>query len=76
VVPSTTASPVVDETWVAVIVVSPAVKTATTVASGPMDPVNVLGVGAPVWPGRDVEDKFIVVLLAVMLNSDSISRLS
>jgi hypothetical protein len=28
--------------------------------------VNVLGVGAPVWPGRDVEEKFIVVLLAAI----------
>jgi hypothetical protein len=32
-----------------------------------MDPVNVLGVGAPVWPGRDVEEKFIVVLLAAIV---------
>lgn len=73
--PSTTASPVVDATCVAVIVVSPAVKIATTVALGPVDPENVLGVGAPVWPGRDVEVKFIVLLLAAMVNPDTI-RLS
>jgi hypothetical protein len=70
VVPSTTARPVVDGTWVAVMVVPPAVKTATTVASAFMDPVNVLGVVAPVWPWSDVEEKFIVVLLAVILSSN------
>lgn len=46
----------------------PAVKMATTVASGPMEPEKPLGVVAPVWPGREVEVKSIVLLLAAMMN--------
>ena len=65
--PSTTASPVVDAIWVAVITSFPAVRTAMTVAAAPLDPVNVLGVGAPVWPGRDVCEGLIVVVAATML---------
>jgi hypothetical protein len=67
VVPSTTARPVVDSTWKAVIVVWPAVKMATTVAAVFMVSEKVVGVVAPVWPLREVEEKFIVVLLAAMV---------
>ena len=48
-------------------VVWPAVKMATTVAAVFMVSVKVLGVVAPVWPGSDVEEKLIVVLLAAMV---------
>ena len=49
-------------------VVWPAVKIATTVAAEFMVSVKVVGVVAPVWPGREVEERFmVVVLLAAMV---------